>query len=72
MGPVYARISALLGPDGAMYAYFDDLVSDPIIMSLTLAAAPTIYKKVVLRICGAHGKTKLSIPPDCDPEAFLL
>jgi len=39
---VYARLQALLGPDGALYAYFDDvyLISDPIIMAWALAAAP--------------------------------
>ncbi len=59
MGSVYARLSALLGPEGAMYAYSNDvyLASDPINMSLALAAMPSIYNKVELRIGGGHGKT---------------
>ena len=49
MRPVYARLAALLGPDGAMY---DDvyLVSNPDNMSAALVAAPSIYHKVGLRI----------------------
>ena len=74
MGPVYARLSTLLGPDGAQYAYFDDayLASDPVSMSLALVATPTICKKVGLRIGGGPGKTELMLPLDCDPYAFLL
>ncbi len=50
--PVYARLQALLGPEGALYAYSDDvyLISDPIGMANALANAPMIYLKVGLRI----------------------
>ncbi len=48
MRQVYARLGALLGPDGALYTYSDDvyLLSDPVSMSIALADAPAIYKKV--------------------------
>ena len=36
-----------------------------------LVAAPSIYRKVGLRIGGGQGKTKLILPSHCDPEAFL-
>jgi hypothetical protein len=49
---VYDKLGALLGPDGALHAYSDDvyLVSDPANMFIALAIAPTIYKKVGPRI----------------------
>ncbi len=52
MQPVYSRLGALLGPDGALYAYYDDvyLIADPANMAVALSVAPTIYKKVGLRI----------------------
>ena len=73
MRPVYARLGALLGPDGALYAYSDDvyLLSDPVSMFIALAAALTIYKKVGLHIDWVLGKTELILPFGCSPEAFL-
>ena len=73
MGPVYARLSALLGPGGALYAYSDDvyLAPDPVKMSLARAAAPSIYNKVWLSIGGGLGKIELILRPDCDPDDFL-
>ena len=52
MYPVYVKLGALLGPDGAVYAYSDDvyLVIDPVHMATALAAAPSIYRKIGLRI----------------------
>ncbi len=52
MQPLYARIGALLGPEGALYVYSDDvyLLVDPACMAVAMSAAPTIYKKVGLRI----------------------
>ena len=51
MYPFYARLGALLGPDGALYAYPDDvyLLSDLASMATTLTTVPAIYKKVGLR-----------------------
>jgi len=71
---VYARQGALLGPDGALYAYFDDvyLVSDPVNMSLALIATLEIYRKVGLRIGWGPCKTKLMLPLGCDPASLLL
>jgi hypothetical protein len=42
----------LLGANGALYSYFDDvyMVSDPVSMAHTLSAASGIYEKVGLRI----------------------
>jgi len=42
--PVYSRLDGLLGPDGALYAYSDDvyLVSDPVNMPNALEIAPAI------------------------------
>jgi hypothetical protein len=56
-----------------MYAYSVDvyLVSDPTTMSVALAVAPEIYRKVGLRKGWGPGKTELIFPPHCDPEAFL-
>jgi hypothetical protein len=52
MYPVYARLKDLLGPEGARYAYSDDvyLISIPVGMAEAMEDAPTIYKKVGLRI----------------------
>jgi hypothetical protein len=73
MGIVYARFGALLGPDGALYAYSDDayLVFDLVNMSIALATAPAIYMKVGLRIGWGTSKTELILPPQCDLDAFL-
>ena len=52
MYPVYARLQALLGSKGALYAYSDDayIISDPISMAKALDVASKIYRKVGLRI----------------------
>ncbi len=62
---VYERLSALLVLDGALYAYSDDvyIVYDSANMSIVLAAALAIYKKVGLRIGWGPGKTELILPP---------
>jgi hypothetical protein len=65
MRPVYARLATLLGLDGELYAFSDDvyLLSDPNNMSMALAAAPALYKKVGLRIGGGPSKTEFILPP---------
>jgi hypothetical protein len=74
MKPVYARLGALLGPDGALYAYSDHvyLVSNPINMSIALVATLDIFKKVGLRICWVPSKTKLILSLGFDPKSFLM
>ena len=71
--PVYSRLGALLGPDGALYAYSDDvyMLADPGNMAVALSTAPAIYKKVGLRIGWGPGKTELTLPPTVAPETFL-
>jgi len=71
--PVYARLQALLGPEGALYAYSDDVYSlyDVVGMTRALATAPAIYKKVGLRIGWGPRKTELILPSGCEPDAFL-
>ena len=71
---VYGMRQALLGPDGALYAYSDDvyIISDHVGMVKAVAAAPGIYGKVGLMINWGHGKTYLILPHDCDPSAFLI
>jgi hypothetical protein len=73
MAPVYARLGSLLGPEGALYAYFDDvyLLADPAHMAIALAAAPSLYKKVGLRIGWGPGKTELILPSGTDNASFL-
>jgi len=73
MSPVYASLGALLGIDGALYAYSDDvyLVSDPVNMPIALGDAPAISKRVGLRIGWVPCKTQLILPPRCDSDAFL-
>ena len=60
MCPAYVRLSALLGPNGALYAYSDDvyLVSDPVNIFIALAIELAIYKRVGLRI--GWGQVRLS------------
>jgi len=62
MRPVYTRLASLLGTDGALYAYSDDVYSvfDPDNMSMSLAAAIVLYKKFGLQICGGQAKRSLS------------
>ena len=50
--PVYERLGAILGPDGTLHAYSDDvyILSDTDNMAAALAAAPSLYRKVGLRI----------------------
>ncbi len=73
MQPVYSRLGALLGPEGALYAYSDDvyLLADPINMAVALSAALGIYKKVGLRIGWGPGKTELILPTDVHCKTFL-
>jgi hypothetical protein len=73
MAPVYARIGSLFGPDGALHAYSDDgyLLADPVHMAIALDAAPSIYKKVGLRIGWGPCKTEMILPPDVDSDSFL-
>jgi len=73
MYPVYARLQALLGPDGALYSYSEDLylISDPIGMAKALAASPTICTKPGLRIGWGPGKTELKPTSGCDPGIFM-
>ena len=63
----------MIGPDGALYAYSHDvyLITDLVSMAKTLAAAPTIYGKVGIRIGWGPGKTELILPLDSDPITFL-
>ena len=63
----------LLGPDGGMYAYSDDvyLVAAPVNISIALADAPAIYKRLGLRIGWVSSKTELILLPRCDPNVFL-
>jgi hypothetical protein len=58
---VYARLVALLDHNGAMYAYSDDgcFVSDPDNTYVALVGAPSIYRKVGLRIGWGLSKTEL-------------
>jgi hypothetical protein len=73
IAPVYARLGSLLGPEGALYAYSDDvyLLADPGHMAVALAAAPSLYNKVGLRIGWGPGKTELILPPGIDSDSFL-
>ena len=73
MYPVYARLHELLGPNGALYAYSDVtyLITDPINMARTLAAALSMYGIVGLRIGWGPSQTELILPPEYDPRAFL-
>jgi len=68
MRPVYTRLGALLGPEGDLYAYSDDvyLVDDLASMAVALLASPTIYKRVGLRIGWGPRKTELILPLDLD------
>jgi hypothetical protein len=52
MKHVYSRLGELLGANGTLYSYSEDvyLVSDAVSMANTLCAAPVIYAKVGLRI----------------------
>ena len=73
MNHVYDRVGALMGPDGVIYAYSDEvnLLSDPARMRTTLATTPAIYMKVGLRIGWGLGKTGLILPANSDPTTFL-
>jgi hypothetical protein len=59
MQPVYSRLIVLLGPDGALDAYFDIvyLVDEPYYMAVAVADAQAIYRRVGLRVGCSHGKT---------------
>jgi hypothetical protein len=71
--PFYSRLGALLGPEGALYAYSDNvyLLAGPVNMAVALSWAPAIYKKVGLRIGWGPGKTELFLPTNVDCETFL-
>ena len=67
MYPIYARIQALLGTKGSLYAYSDDVyfIFDPVNMAKALlTAALEIYGKFGFMIgWGPDGKKKLILPP---------
>jgi hypothetical protein len=70
---VYAKLQVLLGPNGALYEYSDDvyLVSDPVSRAKALTASLGTYGKIGLMIGWGLGKTELILPPDSFPAAFL-
>ena len=72
MRRVYARLGALLGPDGALYAYSNNvyLVSDPVIMPIALTPAHAIYLRMGIRIAWGPDKTELVLPIECNPKDF--
>jgi hypothetical protein len=52
MEPVYARFRAVMGEEGALYAYCDEsyLIAKPGKMTEVMARAPRIYGKAGLKI----------------------
>ena len=69
MAPIYKQIKEGLGPEGMLVAFSDDvyLHGPPLNVAAMISAAPTLYKKVWLRIWWGPAKSELALPPDVDP-----
>ena len=74
MKPVYDRLRILLGPDGLLLAYSDDIycAADSVMASSAISAAPLLYGKIGLTIGWGRDKTELSLPPGVSPDDLLL
>jgi hypothetical protein len=72
MKHVYSRLGELMGANGALYSYSDEvyLVSDAVSMANTRCAAPGIYAKVGLRIGLGPKKKELILPPLTDLATY--
>jgi len=72
--PDYDAILVILGPEGFLFSYADDvyLGGVPSNVALALAVAPGMYRLIGLSLGWGPRKTKLELPPRCDPENLPL
>ena len=72
MEPVYARLRAALGEEGALFTYCDDsyLLAEPKKVAEVLKQAPGIFGRVGLRIGFGPEKTELILPKSYDMNKF--
>ena len=72
---VYDALLALLGPDGLLFNYADDVYMGevPYQVALGLSEAPSFYYAIVgLRLGWDPKKTKLVLPANCNRDDLPL
>ena len=74
MAPIYKALREKLNQDGMLVAFSDDvyLHGPPVNVAAVVYAAPSLYKKVGLRIGWGLAKSELALPPNVDPETLSL
>jgi hypothetical protein len=72
--PVYDAILVILGPEGFLFSYADDvyLGGVPENMALALAAALDLYRMIGLSLEWGPRKTELELPLGCDTYSLPL
>jgi hypothetical protein len=72
MEPVYSRLRAVMGEQGALYAYCDNsyIVVEPETLATVLAQAQIFFEKASMKIGYDPGKTELILPRGYDRDTF--
>ena len=72
--PVYDAILVILGPEGFLFSYADDvyLGKVPGNVAVALAAAPGLYRMTGFSLGWGPRKIELELPPGCDPNNLPL
>jgi hypothetical protein len=72
--PIYDAILVILGPEGFLFNYADDvsLGGVPVNAALALTAALDLYPMIGLSLGWGPRKAKLELPPNCDPDSLPL
>ena len=66
--PVYDALLVILGPEGFLFSYVDDVYMGeaPLNVALALAAASELYALIGLSLGLGPRKTELQVPSDCN------
>jgi hypothetical protein len=71
---VYVALLALLGPDGFLFSYANDVYMGrvPNLVAIAHSEAPILYAMVDLLLGWGPKKTKMVLPTDCKPDDLTL
>jgi len=72
--PVYDALLAILGPEGFLFSFADDVYMGglPVYVAQALTEAVDLYRMVGLTLGWGPKKTELVLPIDCDPSSLPL
>ena len=68
--PVYDALLCILGPEGFLFSYANDVYMGGVQVKVALAldAASGLYAMIGLSLGWGPRKTELVLPADCDPD----